>query len=267
MPTSALQVASTGLEAQDARMRVIANNLANVGTTGFKRDRANFATLAYQDARVAGQRSSGETAYATGLNLGTGVAVQSTSQIMTQGALSNTGNAFDLALDGDGYFQVEMPGGQLSAILALAISRLSAGRSAGHPAGLCQYSHRSRCPKLAPRQSRSRQTAPFRQQLPNQAEPDRGGTDPDRSLSPTHLACKRLVTTYLVETAASGAAELAPAGAENGRGNVRQGMLESSNVNIVQELVEMIEAQRAYEISSKMVSAVDEMLRNANQTL
>ena len=97
MPTSALQVARTGLEAQDARMRVIANNLANVGTTGFKRDRANFATLAYQDARVAGQRSSGETAYATGLNLGTGVAVQSTSQIMTQGALNNTDNAFDLA--------------------------------------------------------------------------------------------------------------------------------------------------------------------------
>ena len=113
MPTSALQVARTGLEAQDARMRVIANNLANVGTTGFKRDRANFATLAYQDARVAGQRSSGETAYATGLNLGTGVAVQSTSQIMTQGALNNTDNAFDLALDGDGYFQVEMPGGQI----------------------------------------------------------------------------------------------------------------------------------------------------------
>src|SRR5690606_24122664 len=113
MPVSALQVARTGLEAQDARMRVIANNLANVGTTGFKKDRANFATLAYQDARVAGQRSSGETAYATGLNLGTGVAVHSTSQIVTQGALQTTNNAPDLALDGDGYFQVEMPGGQL----------------------------------------------------------------------------------------------------------------------------------------------------------
>ena len=112
MPTSALHVARTGLEAQDARMRVIANNLANVGTTGFKRDRANFATLAYQDMRVAGQRSSGETAYATGLNLGTGVAVQSTSQIMTQGALNTTGNGFDLALDGEGYFAVQLPGGQ-----------------------------------------------------------------------------------------------------------------------------------------------------------
>ena len=75
MPTSALHVARTGLEAQDARMRVIANNLANIGTTGFKRDRADFATLAYQEMRVAGQQSTGQTAYATGLNLGTGVQV------------------------------------------------------------------------------------------------------------------------------------------------------------------------------------------------
>src|SRR5690606_13358870 len=110
MPVSALQVARTGLEAQDARMRVIANNLANVGTTGFKKDRANFATLAYQDARVAGQRSSGETAYATGLNLGTGIAVQSTSQTVTQGAMHYIGNALGWLHDGDGSFQVEFPG-------------------------------------------------------------------------------------------------------------------------------------------------------------
>ena len=84
MPTSALHVARTGLEAQDTRMRVIANNLANIATTGYKRDRANFATLAYQDSRVAGQQSSNETAYATGLNLGTGVATQSTTPITTQ---------------------------------------------------------------------------------------------------------------------------------------------------------------------------------------
>ena len=100
MPSSALHVARTGLEAQDTRMRVIANNLANVGTTGFKRDRANFATLAYQDARVAGQQSSGETAYATGLNLGTGVGIQGTSRIDSQGSLQATNNALDLALDG-----------------------------------------------------------------------------------------------------------------------------------------------------------------------
>ena len=128
MPVSALQVARTGLEAQDARMRVIANNLANVGTTGFKKDRANFATLAYQDARVAGQRSSGETAYATGLNLGTGVAVQSTSQIVTQGAMQTTNNALDMALDGDGYFQVEMPGGQLGYTRAGNFARSAEGQ-------------------------------------------------------------------------------------------------------------------------------------------
>src|SRR5690554_3529561 len=128
MPTSALHVARTGLEAQYARMRVIANNLANVGTTGFKRDRANFATLAYQDARVAGQQSSNETAYAAGLNLGTGVSFQSTSRIATQRTLANTGNAFDLALDGDGYFQVELPGGQLGYTRAGNFARSAEGQ-------------------------------------------------------------------------------------------------------------------------------------------
>ena len=127
MPSSALHVARTGLEAQDARMRVIANNLANVGTTGFKRDRANFATLAYQDMRVAGQQSSTETAYATGLNLGTGVAVQSTTRMETQGTLATTGNALDLALDGDGFFQVQLPGGQLGYTRAGNFSRSSEG--------------------------------------------------------------------------------------------------------------------------------------------
>src|ERR1700750_1718051 len=113
MRSRGLQVARTGVDAQDMKMRVIANNLANVNTTGFKRDRANFQTLAYQDARVAGQPSSGETAYAVGLNLGTGVALQGTSRIVTQGSLSTTNNGLDLALDGEGYFQVQMPGGQL----------------------------------------------------------------------------------------------------------------------------------------------------------
>ncbi len=136
MPSSALQVARTGLEAQDTRMRVIANNLANVSTTSFKRDRANFATLAYQDARVAGAQSSSETVYATGLNLGTGVSVQSTTRMETQGSLQTTGNSFDLALDGDGYFQVQMPGGQLGYTRAGNFSRTAEGQlvtSQGYP--------------------------------------------------------------------------------------------------------------------------------------
>jgi flagellar basal-body rod protein FlgG len=262
MPVSALHVARTGLEAQDARMRVIANNLANVGTTGFKKDRANFATLAYQDSRVAGQRSSGETAYATGLNLGTGVAIQSTSQIVTQGALNTTGNALDLALDGDGYFQVELPGGQLGYTRAGNFTRSAEGQLVTQQGYVVQ-------PAITvPEGTGAISVSPdgiVTAVVAGDAEPaELGQLQVASFANPAGL--QAIGDNFLVETAASGAVQLAPGG-ENGRGNVRQGMLESSNVNIVEELVDMIECQRAYEISSKMVSAVDEMLRNANQTL
>lgn len=262
MPTSALHVARTGLEAQDARMRVIAHNLANVGTTGFKRDRANFATLAYQDARTPGQQSSGETAYATGLNLGTGVAVQSSSQIMTQGSLETTNNSYDVALDGDGFFQVAMPGGKTGYTRAGNFSLSPEGQlvtQQGYavqpaitvPAGTTAVS-------IAPDGTISASVA-------GEAQPtELGQLQVARFVNPAAL--QAIGDNFLVETAASGAAELG-AGGEDGRGNIRQGMLEASNVNIVEELVDMIECQRAYEISSKMIAAVDDMLRNANQTL
>ena len=256
MPTSALQVARTGLEAQDSRMRVIANNLANVGTTGFKRDRANFATLAYQDARVAGQRSSGETAYATGLNLGTGVAVQSTSQIMTQGTLNTTSNAFDLALDGDGYFQIEMPGGR-TAYTRAGDFTLSAE---GQP--VTQQGYAVQPAITVPEGSTAISVSPdgiVSATLAGEGEPvELGQIQIARFTNPAGL--QAIGDNFLVGTGASGAAELGPGG-EAGRGNIRQGMLEGSNVNIVEELVEMIECQRAYEISSKMVSAYVRRLR------
>ncbi|MCB2065042.1 MAG: flagellar basal-body rod protein FlgG [Erythrobacter sp.] len=262
MPTSALHVARTGLEAQDTRMRVIAHNLANIGTTGFKRDRANFETLSYDDARVAGQRSSGETAYAIGLNLGTGVSVQGTTRIDTQGTLSTTGNALDLALDGDGFFQVELPGGQTAYTRAGNFTLSAEGT-------------------LVTAQGYAVQPAI---QVPAGAQSITVGSDGtvtaivDGDATPAELGQLTIASfvnpaglqaagdNLLLETAASGAADAGIAG-QNGRGQIRQGMLEASNVNVVEELVEMIEAQRAYEINSKMVSAVDEMLRNANQTL
>lgn len=262
MPTSALHVARTGLEAQDARMRVIANNLANVGTTGFKKDRANFATLAYQDARVAGQRSSGETAYATGLNLGTGVAIQSTSQIVTQGALNTTNNALDLALDGDGYFQVELPGGKQGYTRAGNFTRSAEGQLVTQQGYVVQ-------PAITiPEGAGAIAVSPdgtVTAQIAGEAEPAELGQIQIASFA-NPAGLQAIGDNFLVETAASGAVQLAPGG-EAGRGNIRQGMLEASNVNIVEELVDMIECQRAYEISSKMVSSVDEMLRNANQTL
>jgi len=262
MPSSALHVARTGLEAQDQRMRVIANNLANVGTTGFKRDRANFATLAYQDARIAGQQSSSETAYATGLNLGTGVGLQSTSRIDTQGTLQTTGNALDLALDGDGFFQVQMPGGQLAYTRAGNFTRSADGQlvtAQGYPVQ----------PAITIPEGASAVTiaadGTVSATLPGQTEPGQLGQITVASFT-NPAGLKEMGDNFLGETGASGQAQIGPAG-QAGRGNIRQGFLEASNVNVVEELVDMIEAQRAYEINSKMISAVDEMLKNANQTL
>ena len=127
MSSAAMHIARTGLDAQDMRMRVISNNLANVNTTGFKKDRASFATLSYQTVTAAGAQSSSDSKYATGLNLGTGVRIQGTSRMETQGTMQQTGNALDLALDGDGYFQVQLPGGQLGYTRAGNFSRSPEG--------------------------------------------------------------------------------------------------------------------------------------------
>src|SRR3954469_18699058 len=127
MSSSAMHIARTGLDAQDTRMRVISNNLANVNTTGFKKDRAAFETLSYQTITAPGPQSTSETKYATGLNLGTGVRIQGTARIDTQGSMQTTGNSLDLALDGDGYFQVQMPGGTLGYTRAGNFSRSSEG--------------------------------------------------------------------------------------------------------------------------------------------
>ena len=262
MPSSALHVARTGLEAQDARMRVIANNLANVGTTGFKRDRANFSTLAYQDARVAGQQSSNETAYAIGLNLGTGVGIQSTTRIDTQGSLNTTGNSLDLALDGDGYFQVSLPGGQLGYTRAGNFTRSAEGQL------VTTQGYAVQPPITVPEGVTAisiSEDGTVSAQVAGQAEATAIGQITVASFA-NPAGLQAASDNFLLETGASGAAQIGPAG-EAGRGHIRQGMLEGSNVNIVEELVDMIETQRAYEINSKMISAVDEMLRNANQTL
>ncbi len=262
MPTAALNVARTGLEAQDTRMRVIANNLANVGTTGFKRDRASFATLSYQDARVAGQQSSGSSNYAIGMNLGTGVSIQGTARIDTQGTLNTTGNALDLALDGDGYFAVQMPSGTTAYTRAGNFSRSAEGvlvTAQGYPLDpAITVPEGATSITVGPDGTVSAVTA-------GTSAPSELGKITVASFA-NSAGLQAAGDNFLLETAASGAAQVGAAG-EGGRGNVRQGMLESSNVNIVEELVDMIECQRAYEINSKMISAVDEMLKNANQTL
>jgi flagellar basal-body rod protein FlgG len=262
MGSAAMHIARTGLDAQDTRMRVISNNLANVNTTGFKRDRASFETLAYQVVTAAGSASTQETQYATGLNLGTGVRVQGTARINTQGSLQTTGNSLDLALDGDGYFQVQMPGG------VLGYTR--AGNFARSPEGLLVTGEGYQVmPGITVPEGATSITVgndgTVSATLAGQAEAAQIGQIQVASF-PNSAGLQPMGDNYLVETAASGPANIGIAGIE-GRGQIRQGMLEGSNVNIVEELVDMIETQRAYEVNSKMISATDEMLKYVNQNI
>jgi flagellar basal-body rod protein FlgG len=257
-----MHIARTGLDAQDMRMRVISNNLANVNTTAFKRDRASFQTLAYQVVTAPGAASTAETKYATGLNLGTGVRVQGTSRIETEGSLQTTGAALDMALDGDGYFQVQMPGGTLGYTRAGNFSRSPEGQlitSEGYQV----------MPGITVPDGATNITigtdGTVSATVPGQTEATQIGQIQVANF-PNAAGLQATGDNYLVETSASGAVSLGVPG-EEGRGRVRQGMLEGSNVNVVEELVDMIETQRAYEVNSKMISATDEMEKYVNQNI
>jgi flagellar basal-body rod protein FlgG len=262
MSNAALHVARTGLDAQNTKMRVIANNLANVNTTGFKRDRADFETLAYQQMIAAGANSDSENKFATGLNLGSGVSLQGTSKINTQGTLTQTGNSLDMAIEGSGFFQVQRPDGSIAYTRAGNFSVTAEGTvvtSDGLP--------------LIPQVT-----------VPEGATSVTVGNDGTVSATlqgeatPTQLGQVELATfmnaaglsaiggNLLVESAASGTPQVGVAGLE-GRGSIRSGSLETSNVNVVEELVDMIETQRAYEVNSKMIKATDEMLQYVNQNM
>ena len=262
MSSAALQVARTGLSAQDTRMQVIANNLANVNTTAFKSERANFSTLAYQDARVAGEQSTGQTDYATGLNIGTGVAIGSTSRTNTQGTLSTTGNTFDLAIQGDGFFQVLMPNGQTGYTRAGNFSLSSTGQIVTSDGYVVQ-------PAITVPPGSSSITigtdGTVSAVAPGATAPAQLGQITTATfMNPAGLQATS--NNYLMETSGSGAAQVGTPGL-TGHGTVSQGMLETSNVDVVTQLVDMIECQRGYEINSKMISSVDDMLKNADQTL
>ena len=262
MTNAALHVARTGLDAQSARMRVIANNLANVNTTGFKRDRAEFQTLAYQTMMTAGSPSSAENKYAVGLSLGSGVNMTGTSRIDTAGTLTSTGNPLDMAIEGAGFFQVARPDGTTGYTRAGNFSMSAEGKivtSDGMP-----LQPEISVPEGATAITIGADGSVSAQLAGQSTATELGKIEIARFVNPSGLAA--LGNNLFAETAASGAAQVGPAGAD-GRGSIRQNMLEGSNVNVVEELVDMIETQRAYEVNSKMISATDEMLRNANQQL
>ena len=260
--TSALQIARSGLDALDQRMRTISNNLANVNTTGFKRDRAAFVTLMYQDPRQAGTPSGADNQYATGLGTGTGVRIQGTERIHTQGALNQTENALDIAIEGEGFFAVTTPDGT-PAYTRDGSFKLSATGELVTSAGL-----RLAQSITIPEGAQSITIAPdgtVSATLQGQTAPvEAGQIQITRFLNPAGLEPKG--DNLYAETAASGTAQTGAPGTD-GSGTIRQGSLETSNVSTVQELVDMIETQRAYEVNAKVIKAADEMSQYVTQNV
>jgi flagellar basal-body rod protein FlgG len=262
MTNAALHVARTGLDAQNMKMRVIANNLANVNTTGFKRDRAQFEALSYQTLTQPGAQATAENRYAVGLSLGSGVQVNGTARIETQGTVNTTGNALDLAIEGAGLFQVTMPDGTIGYTRDGNFSLSQEGT-------LVMGDGKPLFPQIqVPLDATNVTIGPdgtVSAQIAGQTAPTEiGRIEIARFANPAGL--EPIGDNMLRESQASGTPQVGQPGLE-GRGALRQGALESSNVNIVEELVDMIETQRAYEVNSKMIKATDEMLQYANQQI
>ena len=260
--TSALQIARSGLDALDSRMKVISNNLANVNTTGFKRDRASFETLMYQTTRPAGAPAGGDAQYAAGLGTGTGVRVAGSERIHIQGALTQTDNALDLAIEGSGFFQVTRPDGTLAYTRDGSFKLDATGR-------LVTGAGYRLTPEIVLPEGAQQVTiaadGTVSATLPGQTELAQvGQVQVTRFLNPAGL--QPLGENLYGESAASGAAQTGVGGVD-GAGVIRQGALEASNVSTVQELVDMIETQRAYEVNAKVINAADEMAKYVNQNV
>jgi len=251
-----LWVAQTGLEAQQTRMAVVSQNLANVNTTGYKRSRAIFEDLLYQNVVQAGGLTSQDSESPTGLNLGTGVRIVATDKLFDQGNVINTNNAFDMAIQGRGFFEILLPDG------SQAYTR--DGTFQLDPEGqLVTSSGYAMQPSITiPNGAQSATIGVdgvVSVVLPGQADPVQIGTlQLTDFVNPAGLQPRG--QNLYIETVASGPAQPGSPGL-NGLGTVIQGALETSNVNVVQELVNMIETQRAYEMSSRAIATSDEMLR------
>jgi flagellar basal-body rod protein FlgG len=255
----ALYTAATGMEAQQLQIDVIANNLANVNTTGFKKSRADFQDLLYQTIRAPASQTTNNTQSPTGIQVGLGARPAAVSRINTQGDYTQTGNDLDLAIEGTGFFQVQLPDGSLAYTRAGALKLDSQGNvvtSDGHPI--------QSAPQIAPGSVDVTIGADgtISAIAPGQSSPaNLGQIQTARFVNPSGL--RAVGKNLLQETEVSGTAELGVPGQEN-RGTLLQGFLENSNVSVVEELVGLITGQRAYEVTSKAIQTADEMLRTTN---
>lgn len=256
----ALFSAASGMQAQQMNVDVISNNIANVNTAGFKRSRPDFQDLVYQTMSTAGASSTQSTTIPTGMQLGLGVKPVAIQKLHTQGDFQNTGNSLDLVIEGDGFFQVTKPDGTINYTRSGAFKLDKDGKvvnSDGYP--------------LEPAIS-----------IPSNTTSITVGTDGTVSVmqagnsSPVQVGTIELATfmnpgglqangkNLFANTDASGEATTGTPGLE-GRGTIQQGFLEMSNVNVVEELANLIIAQRAFEMNSKAVQTADQMLMNINQ--
>ena len=245
------------MEAQQANLDVIANNLANVNTTGFKRSKIEFQDLLYETTRAPGAEQGSGTQLPTGIQVGHGSRVVATSKVFTEGELTQTGEQLDLAINGDGFFQVQMPDGTIAYTRDGALKRSSTGQVTTSdglplqggfqpiPAGTTGITISSSGQVTT---TSSSGTQNFQVQLV-------------RFTNPAGL--NSIGGNLYTESLASGTPETGTPG-ENGYGTLQQGYLEMSNVKVVQEMVNMIVAQRAYEVNSKSVQSADEMMQESN---
>jgi len=253
-----LWTAASGMVAQQANIDVISNNLANANTTGFKKSRTDFQDLMYQNMRKAGSTTGPDSQLPTGIQLGHGVRQVATQKIYTEGSFQSTGNSLDMAIEGDGFYQITMPDGTISYTRDGAFKQDSQGRvvtSEGYP-----LEPAITIPQGATDLSISsdgRVTAT----IPGQTTPqDLGQIQLARFVNPAGL--DSMGRNLLKETAASGAPVATNPGTD-GAGTIQQKYLEMSNVQVVEEMVNMIVAQRAYEINSKAITTSDTMMETA----
>jgi len=255
-----LWISKTGLDAQQTQMDVISNNLANVSTSGFKRSRAVFEDLLYQTMRQPGAQSSQQTQLPSGLQIGTGVRPVSTERIFTQGNLQQTSNDKDVAIQGAGFFQVLMPDGTTAYTRDGSFQVDSQGQlvtSSGFP-----VQPAITVPANAQSISIGRDGTVSVTQAGVVAPTQIGTLQIATFINPAGLESKG--ENLYMETGASGTPNSNAPGS-NGAGTLAQGYVETSNVNVVEELVNMIQTQRAYEINSKAITTSDQMLQRLSQ--
>ena len=258
----ALRIAKTGLDAQQTRMAVISNNLANANTTGFKAGRPVFEDLLYQNVRQVGAQSAQDSQLPTGLSLGTGVRTVATEKLFTQGSTVETGNSLHMAIQGRGFFQILMPDGTQAYTRDGTFHADAQGQMVTSSGYVLQ-------PAITiPDNAQSvtiGQDGVVSVTTPGNSTPTQvGSVQLADFINPSGL--QPIGQNLFLESASSGAAQTGTPGL-NGVGTLAQGSIESSNVNVVEELVNMIEAQRTYEMNSKAISTMDNMLQYVTNNL